>query len=164
MEPQWGAANGARRALLLGWLREPAARTARLMTSTDDVDRGTGTDWSARSRDQGESKLAPVTLNIIQNELNTSVAIPDTKEETKNLTESVPLEPLSINFSDKDMVVEGNGTEVTVEAPKDLDTLEKKAEIAQAKRKQEEAEEESLKIGDDISLDITPISLDITEL
>jgi len=101
---------------------------------------------------------------VIQNELNTSVVIPDTKEETKNLTESVPLEPLSINFSDKDMVVEGNGTEVTVEAPKDLDTLEKKAEIAQAKRKQEEAEEESLKIGEDVSLDITPISLDITEL
>ena len=104
-----------------------------------------------------------VEAKTIQKEVETPVVVSTPKVDT-NLDQQISLEPLSINFSDKDTVVEGDDKQVTVEAPKDLETLEKKAEIAQAKRKEEEAEEESLKIGDDVALDISPISLDITEL
>jgi len=68
-------------------------------------------------------------------------------------------ESLSIDFSDKDTVVQSNGTETEVTAPKDIETLEKIAEENNAKRKAEEAEDDALNIGGDASLDLDIVSL-----
>ena len=75
----------------------------------------------------------------------------------------------SIDFSNLDSVFDDTGTEKTVEAPKDLETLEKISENNKEKRlKQEEEEQkekenedsEKLEIGDDIKYNIDTINLD----
>ena len=70
---------------------------------------------------------------------------------------------LSIDFSDKDMIVESNGVETEINAPKDLATLEKIAEVNNAKRKEEEddddEEQDKLNIGQDASLELDVVSL-----
>ena len=71
---------------------------------------------------------------------------------------------LSIDFSDKDMIVEPNGVETEINAPKDLATLEKIAEVNNAKRKEEEEDEDDeeqdkLNIGQDASLELDVVSL-----
>ena len=66
----------------------------------------------------------------------------------------------SIDFSDKDKVVRGDGVETEVVAPKDIETLEKIAEVNNAKRKaEEEDEDDKLNIGGDASLDLDIVSL-----
>jgi len=89
-------------------------------------------------------------------DLNESLPVSD---KVHDLIEST--EKLSIDFSDKDKVVESNGNETEVLAPKDIETLEKISEINNAKRKAEEAEEEDdkLNIGGDASLELDIVSL-----
>jgi hypothetical protein len=84
--------------------------------------------------------------------LSASNNVPDIIEST---------EKLSIDFSNKDRVVESNGNETEVLAPKDIETLEKISEINNAKRKAEEQEEEDdkLNIGGDASLELDIVSL-----
>jgi hypothetical protein len=67
---------------------------------------------------------------------------------------------LSIDFSNIDNVIEPNGREAAVDAPKDLETLNKISEINNTKRKIEDAEDDKLTIGNDIDLNIGSISLD----
>jgi hypothetical protein len=67
---------------------------------------------------------------------------------------------LSIDFSNKDTVFDKDGKQSDILAPKDLKTLEHIAEVNQAKRNEENEGEDRIEIGDDITLDITPISLD----
>jgi len=69
-------------------------------------------------------------------------------------------DPLSIDFSNKDTVVDKDGKESDILAPKDLKTLEQIAEVNQAKRQEDEAGEDRIEIGEDVVLDISPISLD----
>ena len=80
--------------------------------------------------------------------------------DISNIPESLENSDISthINFSDKDVVVESNGIETEVVAPKDIETLEKISEINNAKRKAEE-EEDSLNIGDDALIDLDIVSL-----
>lgn len=69
---------------------------------------------------------------------------------------------LSIDFSNIDNMIDGKGTHHDVSAPKDIETLEKIAAINNAKRAQEEAndnESSVLSIGDDVKL-----SMDIMDL
>jgi len=70
----------------------------------------------------------------------------------------------SIDFSNKDIVVDTNGAASDVLAPKDLETLDRISQENQAKRKEEESAEDRIEIGEDVTLDITPISLDSSEL
>ena len=65
---------------------------------------------------------------------------------------------LSIDFSDIDTTLTGNGNSEDVIAPKDLDTLEKRA---QELREKEAAEEDNdkLDIGNDIDIDLDSINL-----
>ena len=68
--------------------------------------------------------------------------------------------PNHIDFSEKDMVVEPNGVQTEVVAPKDIETLEKISQINNARRKAEEEEEDdSLNIGGDAVLDLDIVSL-----
>lgn len=72
----------------------------------------------------------------------------------------------SINFSNVDSIIDSTNIEQKIDAPKDLETLEKKAVIANEKRKEEEREESEeygenikLNIGEDVNLDIDMINL-----
>ena len=70
----------------------------------------------------------------------------------------------SIDFSNKDTIVDQYGKESNILAPKDLETLDRISQVNQAKRKEEEASDDRIEIGDDIALDISPISLETTGL
>ena len=67
-------------------------------------------------------------------------------------------EKLSIDFSDIDTTLTGNGISEDIVAPKDLDTLEKRS---QELREKEGAEDENdrLDIGNDIDIDLDSINL-----
>uniref|UniRef100_A0A6C0AYH3 Uncharacterized protein n=1 Tax=viral metagenome TaxID=1070528 RepID=A0A6C0AYH3_9ZZZZ len=66
----------------------------------------------------------------------------------------------SINFSNIDNVIDNKNNEHKILAPKDLETLERKAAIINQKNKEEEEEENlKLNIGDDIKLDMETINL-----
>ena len=67
-------------------------------------------------------------------------------------------EKLSIDFSDIDTTLTGNGISEDIVAPKDLDTLEKRS---QELREKEAAEDENdrLDIGNDIDIDLDSINL-----
>ena len=101
--------------------------------------------------------------NILKDEkLDLSISEPSTTVTSETLPVEVETNTkLNIDFSDKDKVVEPNGQEKEVLAPKDIETLEKISEINNAKRKAEEEEEEDdkLNIGGDASLDLDIVSL-----
>lgn len=82
-------------------------------------------------------------------------------EIEKSVSTNPPNSPnkLSIDFSNLDSVIDTTGDEKQIEAPKDVETLNKIAEIKNAKRKEED-DDDKLTIGNDISLDIDTISLD----
>ena len=66
----------------------------------------------------------------------------------------------SINFSNIDNVIDNKNNEHKILAPKDLETLERKAAITNQKNKEEEDEENlKLDIGDDIKVDMETINL-----
>ena len=72
----------------------------------------------------------------------------------------------NIDFSNKDTIVDKNGEESDILAPKDLETLERISQENQAKRKEEEAAEaadDRIEIGEDISLDVSGLG-EIVEL
>ena len=79
----------------------------------------------------------------------------ENKVSNSNLNEN----KLSIDFSDKDMVIEPNGIETEVTAPKDLATLEKISEVNNAKRKEEEEDDDKLNIGEDVSLELDVLTI-----
>lgn len=128
-----------------------------------------------------ENKLDTDSISSLKEEnikYNQNKEITQKEEESKekDLKEKQNLENLeennkgfSIDFSNLDSVFDDTGTEKTVEAPKDLETLEKISENNKEKRlKQEEEEQkekenedsEKLEIGDDIKYNIDTINLD----
>lgn len=68
---------------------------------------------------------------------------------------------LSIDFSEKDTVIDSKGIEEEVVAPKDIETLEKISQINNEKRKAEEEEDDDdkLVIGADASLELDVLTL-----
>ena len=93
-----------------------------------------------------------ISPQLVQSNVEKS-SIPQTVEENK----SIPSQ--SINFSNVDNVVDSVGKEYNVNAPKDLETLEKISIINNEKRAEEEEENTKLTIGDDVNLDINTINL-----
>lgn len=104
---------------------------------------------SSNSTEEIKPDLVSMT-NTPSTNLNSPISQPSTPQNSSKL---------SINFSDVDNVVDGKGQENPVSAPKDLETLEKIAEINNAKRKEEE-DDDKLTIGEDISLGLDTINLD----
>ena len=73
-------------------------------------------------------------------------------------------DPSTINFSNMDDVIESTGLEHKVDAPKDLETLEKISAINNEKRANEEKEDDDdenikLNIGDDVQIHMDTINL-----
>jgi len=86
-----------------------------------------------------------------QEESTSSVNITDTLDSIET--------PRSLKFSDNDETLTSSNNIEMVNAPKDIDTLERISEENNAKRKAEEDEdeEEDLKIGNDVMLDLDQI-------
>jgi len=109
-------------------------------------------------------ELKTTTPNLVEPETKeaekVSLKIDDISPPVDDLIKETK-DNLTIDFLDKDTVVQGNGSETEVVAPKDIETLEKIAEVNNAKRKAEEEEEEddTLNIGTDASLDLDIVSL-----
>lgn len=107
------------------------------------------------------SQMSSNSTEEIKPNLVTVTNIPSTNLNSPAPRPSTPQSPskLSINFSNVDNVVDEKGQENPVSAPKDLETLEKIAEINNAKRKEDE-NDDKLTIGDDITLGLDTINLD----
>ena len=82
-----------------------------------------------------------------------------------------PEEKKGISFSDKDNAITVNNEPVVIDAPKDIPTLEKIAEVRNLERKAAEEEDDKIKISDDPVLievddliqpvkDITPVNIE----
>ena len=109
----------------------------------------------------------------LDNEVNTPKLVEKISNEDSETLNKVENQILSKNeiendltnpgiiFSDKDTVIESNGVENEIVAPKDLATLEKISEINNAKRQAEKEEDgdDALNIGADAILDLDIVSL-----
>jgi hypothetical protein len=67
---------------------------------------------------------------------------------------------LSIDFSDIDSTINDNGMREEIVAPKDLDTLEKRAEQLKEKELDSNNSDDKLDIGNDIDIDLDSINLE----
>ena len=67
---------------------------------------------------------------------------------------------LSIDFSDIDSTINDNGIREEIVAPKDLDTLEKRAEQLKEKELDSNNSDDKLDIGNDIDIDLDSINLE----
>tara|TARA_B100000902_G_C27293965_1_gene908827 strand:+ start:613 stop:1719 length:1107 start_codon:yes stop_codon:yes gene_type:complete len=68
--------------------------------------------------------------------------------------------PTKLSFGDVDKAMDENGNESEINAPKNIERLEKLAEITAEKRRMEalEDDEDRIQIGDDVNLEISDIS------
>lgn len=101
-------------------------------------------------------------LDTLAEKVPESVKKVTESESLKDNLPKIPSEGLSIDFSNIDSVVDTDGKEESVIAPKDLDTLEKISAANNEKRAKEEAEEEEnikLNIGDDVQIHMDTINL-----
>jgi hypothetical protein len=81
------------------------------------------------------------------------------KESSMNIMDDIET-PKSLKFNDKDEAMTSNGKVEVIDAPKDIDRLEKISEESFARRKAEEEEddeEENLNIGGDVMLELDEI-------
>jgi len=100
-------------------------------------------------------------LNLMAEKIKTDNITLDIKNSKHNgilKSESV-VKNTSIDFSNIDNMIDGKGTHHAVNAPKDVETLEKIAAANNAKRAIEDSESSALSIGDDINL-----SMDVMDL
>jgi hypothetical protein len=99
---------------------------------------------------QDENMKVETIPNLVETE-DTKINIPKSPDKSK----------LSIDFSDIDNVIDSTGNKHNIDAPKDLDTLEKIAIVNNEKRALEDKEDndDKLVIGDDVKLEVDTIDL-----
>ena len=104
--------------------------------------------------------LKPIKPDLVNDTLNTNLNKSDNSldKNENSIIDSIKLPNLT--FSNTDIAVDTEGKQEQIEAPKDIETVNKIATENNAKRKAEEEDDEKLSIGDDISLSVEPISLD----
>jgi hypothetical protein len=110
-----------------------------------------------------EAVTSIINVNTDDNDKPSSVTenITITKQDDTSNDETLDSieTPRSLKFNDNDETLTSSNNIEIVNAPKDIDTLERISEENNAKRKAEEEddEEEDLKIGNDITLDLDQI-------
>jgi len=113
---------------------------------------------------KNRSKVNEIILNAILNVIRESIPIEKLLraylDETTDLIKEKekPEEKKGISFSDKDNAMTVNNEPVVIDAPKDIPTLEKIAEIRNLERKAIEEEDDKIKIFDD------PVTIEIDDL
>ena len=123
---------------------------------------------------QNRSKINEIIKESILNAIRDSIPVEqllrayldETTDFMKEVPKEEPKEKKELKFSDKDNAITVDNEALVIEAPKDVDTLEKIAEQRNIQRKLEE-EEEKLKISDEvISIDVeelTPVKVEVKE-
>jgi hypothetical protein len=109
---------------------------------------------------KNRSQVNEIILNAILNVIRESIPIEkllrayldETTDLIKEKEKDVKEEKKGISFSDKDNAVTVNNEPMVIDAPKDIPTLEKIAEVRNLERKAAEEEEDNdkLKISDDV--------------
>jgi len=124
---------------------------------------------------QNRSKINEIIKESILNAIRDSIPVEqllrayldETTDFMKEVPKEEPKEKKELKFSDKDNAITVDNEALVIEAPKDVDTLEKIAEQRNIQRKLEE-EEEKLKISDEvISIDVeelTPVKVEVKEV
>lgn len=113
---------------------------------------------------KNRSSVNEIILNAILNVIRESIPIEKLLraylDETTDLIKEKekPDEKKGISFSDKDNAMTVNNEPVVIDAPKDIPTLEKIAEIRNLERKAIEEEDDKIKIFDD------PVTIEIDDL
>mgnify|MGYP005637130527 CR=1 FL=1 len=121
------------------------------ITATDENDSVAVDADAAELDDQNENVSVDNKLDMLANQV------------VKTIDEKPSTEEVSIDFSDVDSVFNEDGTKKHVDAPKDLETLDKIAVINNEKRAMENEEDEreniKLNIGDDVQIHMDAINL-----
>jgi hypothetical protein len=126
------------------------------------------TSVSSLTFQQNKSKVLDIIRTCILNSIRDSVPVEHLLkaylDETtdlireKEVVEAPKEKEKELRFSDKDNAITTDNTHLVIDAPKDIPTLEKIAEIRNAERKAEEEEEENEKLN--ISSDVISIVAD----
>ena len=128
---------------------------------------------------QNRSKVNEIIKESILNAIRDSIPVEQLLraylDETTDFMKEVPKEEpkeekKELKFSDKDSAITVNNEAMVIEAPKDVDTLEKIAEQRNIQRKAEEAaeaEEDKVKISEEVVVidveELTPVKVEIPE-
>ena len=113
--------------------------------------------------------VSPPTESTVKDSENTNLVIKtDSTDSINSEPPSSPVIPSTpepptlsrLSFGDVDTAMDENGKESEIEAPKNIERLEKIAELTAEKRRMEamEDEEEKIKIGEDVNLEISDIA------
>ena len=114
-------------------------------------------------------QLTQIKPDLISEQIDSSIISKSPDPSTLKLnseTEKIEnasdkLDKPSLSFSDTDISVDSLGKKEEINAPKDIETVNKIAEENLAKRKlEDEADDEKISIGGDVSLAVEAISLD----
>ena len=126
---------------------------------------------------QNRSKVNEIIKESILNAIRDSIPVEQLLraylDETTDFMKEVPKEEpkeekKELKFSDKDSAITVNNEAMVIEAPKDVDTLEKIAEQRNIQRKTEEAaeaEEDKVKISEEVVVidveELTPVKVEV---
>ena len=127
---------------------------------------------------QNRSKVNEIIKEAILNAIRDSIPVEQLLraylDETTDFMKEVPKEEPKVEkelkFSNQDSAITVNNEAMVIEAPKDVDTLEKIAEQRNIQRKAEEAaeaEEDKVKISDEVVIidveELTPVTVEAKE-
>lgn len=127
---------------------------------------------------QNRSRINEIIKEAILNAIRDSIPVEQLLraylDETTDFMKEVPKEEPKVEkelkFSNQDSAITVNNEAMVIEAPKDVDTLEKIAEQRNIQRKAEEAaeaEEDKVKISDEVVMidveELTPVTVEVKE-
>lgn len=125
-----------------------------------------------QNRSQVNEIIKEAILNAIRDSIPVEQLLRAYLDETTDFMKEVPKEEPKVEkelkFSNQDSAITVNNEAMVIEAPKDVDTLEKIAEQRNIQRKAEEAaeaEEDKIKISEEVVVidveELTPVKVDI---
>lgn len=116
------------------------------------------------SENNDSKDVTQIKPNLISNDINSSIITKSPDPSNLKLNEeSIKEEKPSLSFSNTDISIDSLGKKEEINAPKDIETVNKIAEDNLAKRKTEDNydnDDEKISIGDDVSIAVEAISLD----
>ena len=121
-----------------------------------------------QNRSQVNEIIKEAILNAIRDSIPVEQLLRAYLDETTDFMKEVPKEEPKVEkelkFSNQDSAITVNNEAMVIEAPKDVDTLEKIAEQRNIQRKAEEAEEDKVKISDEVVIidveELTPVKVE----
>jgi hypothetical protein len=121
---------------------------------------------------QNRSKVNEIIKESILNAIRDSIPVEqllrayldETTDFMKEVPKEEPVEKKELKFSDKDNAITVDNEALVIDAPKDVDTLQKIAEQRNIQRKLEE-DEDKLKISEEVvTIDVEDLNPNVTEI